>query len=72
MGEFFQNLPESKKNSRTGLCEPVGGDNNNAAVVHINMNCKNCKAGECHMFEPIYGEKGEIIGRKYKNHPPEY
>jgi len=46
----------------------------NSVVVNIDESCiaAACAFDLCHMFEAIHDEEGNIIGRKFKSHPPEY
>lgn len=71
---FFHGLPARKAIVRTGYCEPVEGDMHNSVVVNIDESCvaAACAFDLCHMFEAIHDGGGNIIGRKFKSHPPEY
>lgn len=68
--DFFTNLPNDKIH---GFCEaPEGSPDGGSSVVNIPIDCVNCPIGECHMFKAKFGINGKIIGRSFKNHPPEY
>lgn len=71
---FFIDLPARKAIVRTGYCEPEEGDIYNSVVVNIDESCvaDACVFKICHMFEAIHDEKGNIVGRKFRPHPPEY
>lgn len=66
--KFFVGLPRGKTN---GFCEPTGGDIYHSTVVDIGADCRHCSWLECHMFTAKV-KNGYIVGRKFKNHPPEY
>ena len=69
---FFVGLPPRKAIVRTGYCEPVEGDMHNSVVVNIDESCVTCAFLACHMFRAILDAQGNIVGRVFQAHPPEY
>ncbi len=70
--DFFHNLPVRKAQVRTGYCEPPEGDLHNSVVVHLDDDCRACATLLCHMFRAVVDADGNIIGRIFQPHAPEY
>ena len=66
--EFFIGLPQGKVK---GFCEPPESDIYNSVVVDIENDCLHCQTPRCHMFDAVIRE-GEIVGRVFIKHTPEY
>ncbi len=66
--QFF-NLPQGKT---SGFCQPTNSSvwKDGGTVVNINKDCQPCSNGKCMMFEIIYNENGDEIGKKYTPHEP--
>lgn len=68
---FFINLPQGKT---TGFCQPPNSSvwKDGGIVVRIKKDCKLCSVDSCMMFENDYDEDGNVVGKKYIKHNPEY
>ena len=67
----FFNLPQDKT---TGFCQPTNSSvwKDGGTVVEIYKDCLHCTVAKCMMFEDAVDEEGNVLGKKFTPHDPQW